>query len=420
MARRRVVIVWLSIVGAALVAAGAGAASTASKPPPKSPPKKGRPASETKLTASDAASGDRFGIPVAVSADGKVALVGAEQKNSFQGAAYVFVRGPHGWSQQQELTATDGAPFDVFGSAVALSRDGKVALVGAVQKNSFQGAAYVFVRGPHGWSQQQELTASDGAPNDGFGGSAALSGDGKEALVGAAGRNSGTGAAYVFARGAHGWAQRQELTASDGAANDAFGGSVALSGDGKVALVGAHFHSSNRGAAYLFVAGRHGWSQRQELLGSAGDPLDQFGVSVALNGNGKTALVGAVGRNSFHGVAEVFVEGQHMWSKRAELTANDGTPGDDFGLAVALSGDGNKALVGAAGKNSFQGAAYVYGRRGQGWSQRQELTASDGAPGEEFGLAVALDGNGKTALIGAPTPFMSTSGPGAAYLYGLK
>ena|SRR5690242_15492971 len=182
-------------------------------------------------------------------------------------------------------------------------------------------------------------------------------------------------------------------------------------------LVGAHFHGSNRGAAYLFVAGPHGWSQRQELLGSAGDPFDQFGVSVALNGNGRTALVGAVGRNSFHGVAEVFVEAPHLWSKRAELTANDGTPGDDFGLAVALSGDGNEALVGAAGKSSFQGAAYVYGRRGQGWSQRQELTASDGAPGDEFGLAVALDGNGTTALIGAPTPFMSTSGTGAAYVY---
>src|SRR5439155_1645769 len=93
---------------------------------------------------------------------------------------------------------SDGAPNDEFGLSVALSKNGDEALIGAIGKTSDKGAAYVFAQKKDSFSQQQELTASDGAPNDVFGSSVALNGNGDEGAVGAPGKNSSQGAAYVY------------------------------------------------------------------------------------------------------------------------------------------------------------------------------------------------------------------------------
>jgi hypothetical protein len=146
----------------------------------------------TKLTASDGATDDQFGHSVAVS--DSTAVVGAHGHNSATGAAYVFVRSGTTWSQQAELTASDATAGDDFGWSVAVS--GSTAVVGAQYRNAETGAAYVFVRSGATWSQQAQLTASDGATNAYFGFSVAVSGS--TAVVGAYGHNSGTGAAYVF------------------------------------------------------------------------------------------------------------------------------------------------------------------------------------------------------------------------------
>jgi uncharacterized repeat protein (TIGR01451 family) len=185
----------------------------------------------------------------------------------------------------------------------------------------------------------------------------ALSGDGNTALVGSPGNNSSQGAAYVFTRSGTTWSQQPELTASDGAASDLFGNSVALSGDGNTALVGAPLHDSFQGAAYVFTRSGTTWSQQQELTASNGAADDQFGHSVALSGDGNTALVGAPIHDSYQGAAYVFTRSGTMWSQQQELTASDSF---QFGDSVALSGDGNTALVGSYGNNSAQGAAYVF------------------------------------------------------------
>ncbi len=163
--------------------------------------------------------------------------------------------------QQQKLTASDGAATDEFGSSVSLSSDGNTALVGAPDKhfgsNYNQGAAYVFTRSGSTWSEQQKLTVSDGAANDLFGCSVSLSGDGNTALVGASGKTVGSndtqGAAYVFTRSGSTWSQQQELTASDGTASEYFGGSVSLSSDGNTPLVGNIVEYIGQDAAYVFV-----------------------------------------------------------------------------------------------------------------------------------------------------------------------
>jgi FG-GAP repeat len=224
------------------------------------------------LTASDGEGDDAFGYSVALS--GNSALVGAYLKtigsNTYQGVAYVFTFNGSTWVQQQELTASDGAAGDDFGSSVALADN--VALVGAYRKtvgsNGFQGAAYVFTFNGGTWVQQQELTASDGSAFDQFGWSVALSGT--TALVGAEsktiGLNSAQGAAYVFTFNGSAWDQQRELTANDGGSGDYFGYSVALSGT--TALVGAYLKTvgsnGTQGSAYVFTFNGSTWIQQQD------------------------------------------------------------------------------------------------------------------------------------------------------------
>jgi hypothetical protein len=355
---------------------------------------------QAKLTPSDGASGDAFGFSVAIS--GSTAIVGAYAKNSSTGAAYVFVASGTTWTEQAELTASDGASGDHFGSSVALS--GTTAVVGAYGKNSFTGAAYVFVQSGTTWSQQAELTASDGAAGDDFGWSAALSGT--TAVVGAYGKNSFTGAAYVFVQSGTTWSQQAELTASDAATKDEFGFSVAVSGS--TALVGAPCKITSHGAAYVFKRSGTTWTQKSKFAVFVAN--DDFGYSVALSGT--IAVVGDPVQASDAGASYVFVNLGTVWSLQAKLTASDTAPGDNFGYSVAVSG--STAVVGAPAKPypSSVGAAYVFVQSGTTWSQQAELTASDAAPGDQTGSSVALSST--RAVLGA---YGKNSSTGAGYVY---
>jgi hypothetical protein len=175
-----------------------------------------------------------------------------------RGAAYPITIDPLIYLEQKVLAT--GAAEDYFGLSVALSGDGNTALVGAhyddIGANTAQGSAYVFTRSLMIWSEQAHLTASDGAARDNFGCSVAL--DGNTILVGAymddVGMSGNQGSAYVFTRGVMIWVEQAHLTALDGAAEDWFGRSVALTGD--TALVGASTDdvgtNSDQGSAYFF------------------------------------------------------------------------------------------------------------------------------------------------------------------------
>ncbi len=350
------------------------------------------------------------------------AAVGA---NQFQGAAYVFVKSGGTWTQQKKLTASDGAAGNNFGRSAALSADGNTALVGAILANGGaqqpQGAAYVFVRSGAAWSQQGKLAAPDGAARDWFGYSAALSADGATAFVGAygasVGANTNQGALYVFARSGATWSQQQKLTASDAAPYNYFGCSAALSGDGNTGLIGAYGAAVGanalQGAAYIFVKSGGTWRQQQKLTASDGAAGDSFGYSAGLNGDGGDALIGAAWANgagaSPQGAAYVFVKGGGTWTQQPKLVASIGAAGDEFGWSAALSADGAAALIGApgvnVGGNTYQGAAYVFNSsnglvvnlgasglwfyRSGAWSELTPLT-----PG-----IMAAYGNGMVALF---------------------
>jgi hypothetical protein len=211
------------------------------------------------LLPSDGANYDESGISVAISGD--TAVVGsrghAVSGHGDQGAAYVFTLSGGTWSQTAELTASDGAANDQFGTNVAIS--GNTIVVGAsnhtVSGHSYQGAAYVFSLSGGTWSQTAELIASDGAASDYFGASVSISGS--VVAVGAYGHtvsgHADQGAVYVYELSGGTWSQTAELTSSDGAANDGFW-QVSVSGSN--IIVGAYGHTvsghADQGAAYIF------------------------------------------------------------------------------------------------------------------------------------------------------------------------
>ena len=370
---------------------------------------------ETKLTASDPAIFARFGWSVALDRD--TAVVG-----SIFNAAYVFARSGGTWTLQQKITASDGIGFELFGSAVAVNRDTIVvgSLFSGDLSSPYSGAAYVFVRSGGIWAERQKLTPNDPMTWGRFGYSVAINGD--TILIGTPGASdagSTSGAAYIFARTAGVWALHQKLTASDASAGNEFGDSVALTSD--TAVVGSPLSGDAgfaSGAAYVFVRNGTAWNQQQKLTASDPAPLDAFGYSVAVTGD--TAVIGAPSdsRGSFPGSAYAFTRSGGLWSQHDKLTAAGGAPGGEFGFSVALGED--KLVVGSVSDDTLgldAGSAYVFARSGGAWNQQQKLTASDGSALGLFGFSVAVSSD--TILVGSPDSGFPQTVPysGSAYVY---
>ncbi|MDQ3733115.1 MAG: FG-GAP repeat protein [Actinomycetota bacterium] len=375
------------------------------------------------LTASDPRGGSYFGFSVDVS--GTTAVVGAlfasTPAGQFAGAAYVFVRSGETWTEQAKLTASDGLAGYPFGGSVAIEGDTVVVSgTGSAGEGGSPGAAYVFVRSGTTWSQQVKLTASDGASGDAFGSSLALSGN--TLLVGAAGDDNAAGidagAAYAFVRSGATWTQQAKLTAADAIEEDRFGGSVALSGD--TALIGSYSGGPiGTGAAYAFQRSGTTWTEQAKLTGQDPQQGDLFGADLALSAT--TAVIGGYGDDTARGVdsgsATVFVRSGNTWTQQAVLLARDGQANDGFGYSVDISG--NRAVVGAYLDShhnlSAAGSAYRFLRSSGTWSLQVKVTAPDATAGAHFGVSVAIDAD--TAIAGAN--FAETTGDdaGAAYVY---
>jgi hypothetical protein len=383
---------------------------------------------EAELTAADGAYGDQLGAySMAVSASTMVVGVPLHATNSqtSEGAAYVFSKTSGSWTQVAELTASDGAQNDWFGGSVAVS--GNTIVVGArFHGASHDGATYVFTDTTGPWNQTAELTAADDPqdPNVGsFGNSVAISGS--TIVVGAPQRtpdpnDNFVGAVYVFSGSGSTWPQEAELTASNPSLY--FGTSVAISGS--TIAVGAPFQTvgghSSQGAAYIFGLAGGSWQQITELTANDGNASDELGTSVAISGS--TVVAGSplhkVGANNYQGAAYLFGIVNTVWQQTAELTANDGAAGDELGKAIAMSGTTIVAGVPPhqVGPNASQGAAYVFTATGGTWAQSAELSANDGAANDLLGKSVAVPD--AAIFAGAPE---HTVGPnnyqGVAYVF---
>jgi hypothetical protein len=357
-----------------------------------------------KLTGGGGSGFSGFGHSVALSADGNTALIGGAGDNAAVGAAWVFTRSGETWTQQgPKLTGGGESGQGQFGSGVALSADGNTALIGGQGDERSAGAAWVFTRSGETWTQQGEkLTGAGEIGAASFGHGVALSSDGNTALIGGINDNGAAGAAWVFTRSLETWTQQAKLT---GAGTTFFGWSVALSSDGNTALVGSPGDSELVGAAFVFTRSGLIWTQQGEKLtggGAVGAP--RFGISVALSSDGNTALIGGTGDHSFAGAAWVFTRSLETWTQQGGKLTGGGESGEGaFGSSVALSAEGNTALIGGSGDNKGVGAAWAFTRSGETWTQQGSKLTGAGESGEgEFGSAAALSAEGSTALIGGP------------------
>ena len=345
--------------------------------------------------------------------------------------------------QQAELIASDAAQNAQLGYSVAFEVNTIVAGAynATVNGNAGQGAVYVFVKPNGGWqnaTQTAKLTASDGAANDNLGASVAIQGNtivagADEATVNG---NAGQGAVYVFDKPIGGWqnaTQTARLTASDGAANDNLGAAVAIQGNTIVAGADDATLNGNAGQGAVYVFLQPGWRWRSEtetakLTASDGAANDLLGISVAIQGN--TIVAGAFGAtvdgNQFQGAVYVFLQPRWGWrseSETAKLTASDGAANDLLGVSVAIQG--NAIVAGASGAtvngNQYQGAVYVFLQPRRGWGNETEsakLTASHGGADDSLGASVAIQRG--TIVAGAPYLTVSGSGyilHGAEYLF---
>ncbi len=302
-------------------------------------------------------------------------------------------------------------PYGYIGESVTLSADGNTALVGAPADGTgteYKGAAFVFTRTGTTWTQQGEpLTGGGEAGGGWFGESVALSADGNTALIGAPSDNEAYGAAWVFTRSGTTWTQQGEKLTGGGEVGEGyFGKNVALSGDGTTALIGGYNDNEHKGAAWVFTRSGTTWTQQGEKLTGGGEP-GFFGWGVALSGDGDTALIGEWGLEGGVGAAWVFTRSGASWSKQGgPLTAAGETGEPWFGYSTALSASGSTALIGAPHADDAAGAAWVYTRSGSNWAQQgPPLTGGEEVNDEfggELGYSAALSASGGTALLGGP------------------
>lgn len=359
------------------------------------------------------------GGAVALSGDGNTALAGGSADNGGVGAAWVFIRrNGVAWSQQgSKLVPSDAAGLAAFGESVALSADGNTALVGGSEDDNGMGASWVFTRASNGsWTQQGSKllgTVAASAPSakqQGCG--VALSGDGNTALVGGGSQNGTVGTAWVFTRGSNGsWTQQgSELLGSGSVPIDTIFqqcSSVALSGDGNTAAVSGPL-DNNLGAVWVFTRNTNGqWSQQGSKLVATGGGSGLQGISVALSADGNTLLDGNPGASAV-GAAAVFVrDSSGNWTQQGgNLVGSGSATNAEQGMSVALSGDGNTALVGGPNDNGYIGAAWVFTRDSNGnWTQDgNKLVGTGSVYGLPWGIfegsSVALSADASTALVG--------------------
>jgi len=247
-----------------------------------------------------------------------------------------------------------------------------------------------------------------GAQNDDYAWSVAISSTkaGTYVAIGSNASNGQLNNVYVYKGSGPTWKLQATITDPGGDTPDRFGNALAISST--TLVVGAYCDTDNLGAAYIFHRSGSTWTQQVKLLDPGNNAGDNYGNAVAVSGN--TVLVGAVD------AAYIYTNKTgHGWVQTATL-ANPGKSDDNFGESVAIAG--TTAVIGAPGdapgsSTLLPGAAYVYTGSGSTWTRHQKLMYPAGTKGDIFGYSLAM--NSTTMLIGMP--IYGTVGCGTAYVY---
>lgn len=402
------------------------------------------------IKSSNSQSVDYFGYSVSLNDNGNTLAVSAifEDSNatgvngnsadnsmSGSGAVYVFVRSGSVWTEQAYVKASNTEVSDRFGSILDLDSTGNSLIVSAINEDS-------------------NATGINGNQADNSTGN--------------------SGAVYIFSRSGTVWTQDVYVKASNPDINDQFGISAALSGDGLYAVVGAYREQSSStgingnetnnsanaaGAAYVFVKSGGVWSQQAYVKASNTEAIDQFGRAVDISLDGSTVAVGAaeeyssaIGINGDQsdnsapgaGAIYVFVRSGTMWSQEVYIKASNSQSSDRFGRNMKLSSDGLTIVSGAYledssatgengdetdNSNSASGATYIFQKLLGSWTQRSYIKATNTDTGDNFGVILAVNSDGSVVVVSAPFESSNATGvngdqtnnaagaSGAAYVY---
>lgn len=324
------------------------------------------------------------------------------------------------FSQQgSKLVGSGSAAGALQGDAVALSGDGNTAIIGGRLDNGGAGAIWIWTRTNGIWSQQgPKLVGTGGDGNSQQGTSVALSADGNTAIAGAWLDNSAVGAAWIWTRSGGIWTQQgSKLFATDTVGNAHQGISVGISGNGDTAIIGGNLDNGATGAAWIWTRSGGVWSrQGSKLAGSGSTGSANQGFAVALSADASTAIVGGLQDGNDDGAAWVWTRSGNVWTQQGpKLVGSGGLFGAEQGHSVSLSWDGNTAIVGGDFDNVLIGAAWVWTRSGGIWTQQGgKLTGSGFAGRSRQGNSVSLSGDGNTAIIGGISDDLST---GAVWIW---
>jgi gliding motility-associated-like protein len=375
-----------------------------------------------KLTGNDNVGTAAQGTSVAMSANGRIVVVGGSQDNSGIGAAWVYTSAG-GWKQKgHKLVGKDSIGQSNQGTSVAISASGSTVVVGGPGDDGNKGAVWVFTLKDSIWAQQgPKLTISGtaGTAPALFGASVSLSATGNTLVAEAAGDDNNIGAAYVFVRTDTTWAQQGgKLVATGSAAdNTSLAGDqrVALSADGNTFVMGAHTGNNGLGGAWVFTRTGTTWAQQgSRLFGSGSVNQPNQGNSVAISADGNSIAIGGPGDDSSKGAAWMFTRTGTTWTQQGnKIKAIAFTGAAQQGSSVNLNADGKVLLVGAKADQSSIGSAAVFTHRDTSWTEYSNITGDGATAGSTVGNSVGLNAEGIFAILGGAG---DAAGVGAAWV----
>ena len=373
------------------------------------------------LTASDKTSSDLFGYSVSINTDGTRVAIGAIYSDPGSiinaGAVYIFFKSGLSWIQEAKLSASDKAINDSFGLSVCINSDATRLVVGSENADSASidsGKAYIFLRTGTSWAQEAILMASDKSATDRFGFAVTIDDAANRCMVSAPSRGSAQGGVYVFTRSGTTWSEEAIINADYPHPNSYFGHSISVDSTGTRIAIGAigHFLSSSnvvQGKVFVYIRSGKVWTLEQGFTSSDGTGGDRFGTSVSINSSGTRIAIGAsyaeVGIINLAGKVYIFTRSGSSWSEEAILTASDKAVNNYFGHSVSINDDGTRVVIGspsaAADGISNVGKGYIFTRSGTSWSEGGVNIPITKAVNDQFGHAVSISKNGSTVAVGA-------------------
>lgn len=383
------------------------------------------PFTEFKLTTSDAVTNAQYGRSVAI--DGDLVAVGMGGDGAI-GAVYVYKRQGMRYIPEAKLVPPESIPDTCpetevgncpeFGRTVAIQ--GNTVFVGArfaPVDNLKAGAVYVFRKQGDLWQYEDKIVSPDPEAGDNFGRALAI--QGTLLVVTARKTNLEEGAAYVFVYKGGRWIHQANIEASDPTPGAYFGQSVDIQGD--VIAIGARNANPNgAGGFYLFRKSGDGWREIAKVTPSDGQDDDQYGFAIAISGD--TIVVGArradvsTSKSNTGAVYVYLLKGDSV-ELVTKLTASDLSKSDEFGQSVAIAGD--VIAVGAWKDDNKQGSIYLFSHRSVQWIETDKIIASDGVAGDEFGYSLSAFGN--LMVTGAHFAQVENLGKaGAAYVFSMN